>query len=257
MKEKLTIGLIQAPLVWHSPEANRSYFEQKISVTAGVDLFILPEMFSTGFTMNPQHIAEEMFGETTMWMQKMSAENNCAITGSIVVRENNQLFNRLIFVDEEARIFTYDKRHLFTLAGEHLAYSAGSQKLIVAYKGWKICPLICYDLRFPGFSRNHEDYDLLIYVANWPEIRIGAWDVLLQARAVENMSYVAGVNRIGLDNNAMRYNGHSQVIDEMGKFVVAPTEDESVIVADLNKITLFKSREKFKFLHDKDDFTVV
>ncbi len=257
MSDVLKIALIQGPIVWHNADANRAYFEHKIKSVSEVNLFILPEMFTTGFTMNPYEVAEETQGETVNWMLKLAVECNCAITGSIVVKENARFYNRLIFVDENGRLHQYDKRHLFTLAGEQHSYSAGNDKLIIEYQGWKICPLVCYDLRFPVFARNKENYDLLIYVANWPKTRIKAWDILLPARAAENMSYVAGVNRIGTDNNQHQYSGHSQVVDEVGNYIIEPNEDESLQIAVLSKSKLIDSRKKFGFLNDMDEFTVV
>ena len=256
MKEILKIALIQGPIVWHNAERNRAYFEQKIKLTSQIDIFILPEMFTTGFTMKPSDVAEEMNGETVQWMLKIASEQNCAITGSVVIKENNQFYNRLIFVSEKGIIHQYDKRHLFSLAGEDHSYSSGNNKLIVDFRGWKICPLICYDLRFPCFARNLENYDLLIFVANWPKIRIKAWDILLPARAVENMSYVAGVNRIGTDENYHEYCGHSQVLDELGSYINEPNGTESILIANLSKSKLIASRSKFGFLNDMDEFTV-
>ena len=256
MQELLKVAFIQGPLIWHNADANRVYFEQKIRSVSEVDIFILPEMFTTGFTMNPDEVAEQMDGETVKWMSKLAAEQNCALTGSIVIKEHNKFYNRLLFITENGDIHHYDKRHLFTLAGEQHSYSAGNSKLIIDYKGWKICPLICYDLRFPVFSRNKESYDLLIYIANWPKIRTQAWDILLPARAVENLSYVAGVNRIGIDENQHQYSGHSQVLDEFGTYIIEPNDSESVKIAVLSKSKLIKSRKKFGFLNDMDDFTV-
>lgn len=257
MSDLLKIALIQGPIVWHSADANREYFEHKIKSVSAVNLFILPEMFTTGFTMNPDEVAEETQGETVNWMMKLAVECQCAITGSIVIKQNEHYYNRLIFVDENGSMHQYDKRHLFTLAGEQHSYSAGNDKLIIDYQGWKICPLVCYDLRFPVFARNKENYDLLIYVANWPKIRIKAWDILLPARAAENMSYVTGVNRIGTDNNQHQYSGHSQVVDEVGNYIIEPNEDESLQIAVLSKSKLIDSRKKFGFLNDMEEFTVM
>ncbi|MCF8322598.1 MAG: nitrilase family protein, partial [Flavobacterium sp.] len=186
----MKVALIQSSLVWENPIANRNYFEEKINAIAEkVDLIVLPEMFSTSFTMNPNSVAVTMKGETVQWLQSLAKNINAAITGSVIITENNNFFNRLLFVFPSGKIQFYDKRHLFSLAGEDIIYTAGKEKLIVDYLGWRICPLICYDLRFPVFSRNVEEYDLLIYVANWPKPRINAWDILLKARAVENMCY--------------------------------------------------------------------
>ncbi len=210
MKNILKITIIQSELVWENSAQNRQVFLEKIkSISEVVDLIILPEMFTTGFTMNPEKVAETMDGETIHWLKYLAKEKNTAITGSLIIKEGNKYYNRLVFVHPTGEIKTYDKRHTFTLAGEDKIYTAGNKKLIVAYKGWKICPMICYDLRFPVWSRNTDDYNLLIYVANWPKPRITAWSTLLKARAIENMSYVVGVNRIGADDNGHEYSGNS------------------------------------------------
>jgi len=250
-------ALIQSPLIWENPKANRKYFEEKISTLSDVDLIVMPEMFSTGFTMNPFPVAEAMDGETVLWMQSLAMVMKCAITGSLVIKENNGYYNRLLFVFPSGVIQFYDKRHLFSLAGEDEVYTKGKQRLIVEYKGFRICPLICYDLRFPVYSRNTQDYDLLIYVANWPETRITAWDTLLRARAIENMAYVIGVNRIGEDHNKHNYVGHSQVVDCLGNYLVTPDEDEGIFIATLNKEELLATRKKLGFLNDRDVFTVL
>lgn len=253
----MKIALLQTSLVWENAQANRQHFSQLIdSIDESVDMIVLPEMFSTGFTMRPEPVAEKMSGETVLWMQATAIAQKTAIVGSLVIKENDRYFNRLLFVYPSGTILSYDKRHLFTLAGEHGQYTAGSEKLIVDYKGWKICPLICYDLRFPVFSRNAEDYDLLLYVANWPKVRTQAWDTLLKARAIENMAYVVGVNRVGKDANGQEYIGHSQVIDALGNFVAEPKDQKSVIVVDLDQSHLAEIRKKFAFLNDRDDFTV-
>jgi predicted amidohydrolase len=180
-----------------------------------------------------------------------------AITGSMIIKENNNYYNRLLFVFPSGVIQYYDKRHLFSLAGEDAIYTKGKHRLIVEYKGFRICPLICYDLRFPVYSRNTEDYDLLIYVANWPETRIVAWDTLLKARAIENMCYVIGVNRIGEDHNKHKYVGHSQVVDCLGNYLVEPMEIEGVFISILDKEEMHETRKKLSFLNDRDAFTVL
>ena len=251
----MQVILVQAPLIWENPKLNRDYFEKIIkSISEKVDLIVLPEMFTTGFTMNPSAVSETMQGETVSWMQSLAKAKNCAITGSVVIKENGNFYNRMLFVFPSGEIQHYDKRHSFTLAGEEKVYTAGTQKLIVEYLGWKICPLVCYDLRFPVFSRNSEEYDVLIYVASWPKIRINAWDALLKARAIENMSYVIGVNRIGNDDNGHTYIGHSQVVDCLGEYVVEPQENEAIFMTTLDKSKLIEIRKKFAFLNDKDDF---
>ena len=251
----MKIAIIQSSLVWENPKANRNHFEEKInSLNEKVDLIVLPEMFTTGFTMNPEAVAETMEGKTVLWLQSLAKAKKVAITGSLVIKENNNFYNRLVFVFPSGEIQIYDKRHLFSLAGEDKVYTSGDQKLIVDYLGWKICPLICYDLRFPVFARNVEDYDVLIYVANWPKTRVHAWDILLKARSVENMCYTVGVNRIGFDNNHFEHVGHSQAIDFLGNYVLEPKDTEGVFIVELNKEKLLETRKKLGFLNDRDSF---
>ena len=253
----MKIALVQAPLVWENPIANRKYFEGKIiSIIENIDLIVLPEMFASGFTMNPKAVAEPMQGETVLWLQSLAKAKNLAITGSLVIEENGKFYNRLVFVFPSGEIKTYDKKHLFTLAGEHETYTSGTNKIIIEYKGFKICPLICYDLRFPVFARNTEDYDVLIFVANWPKLRINAWDALLKARSIENMCYTIGVNRIGEDQNQNSYSGRSQAIDFMGNYLIEPQENEGVFITTFNKKSLLESRNKFGFLNDSDSFVL-
>ena len=222
-----------------------------------VDLIVLPEMFVSGFTMNPKAVAETMNGETIAWLQHLAKAKDCAITGSLVIEENRKYYNRLVFVYPNGELKTYDKRHLFTLAGEDKVYTAGKEKLIIEYKEFRICPLICYDLRFPVFARNVEDYDVLLYVANWPKPRINAWDILLKARAVENMSYAIGVNRIGKDENELEYVGHSQAVDFLGNYLLEPQETDGVFIVELDKEKLLETRSKLAFLEDKDQFRLL
>lgn len=253
----MKIALIQSSLVWENPKANRNNFEDKINaISEKVDLIVLPEMFTSGFTMNPKDVCEAIDGETVLWLKLIAKAKNSAITGSLIIKENNNYYNRLVFVFPSGEIQFYDKRHLFTLAGEEKVYTFGKKKLIIEYKGFKICPLICYDLRFPVFSRNTEEYDVLLYVANWPKVRINAWDALLKARAIENISYTIGVNRVGIDNNKLEYNGHSQIIDFSGNYLLEPQENEGIYYTKLHKNDLLDFREKFGFLNDRDSFTV-
>jgi len=198
-----------------------------------------------------------MDGESVAWMKKTSAEKNAAICGSLAIAENGNFYNRMLFVYPNGEIAHYDKRHLFTLAGEHQSYTPGKEKMIVDFNGYRIRLLVCYDLRFPVFSRNDDDYDLLIYVANWPEPRILAWDTLLRARAIENMSYVVGVNRVGVDGNGHRYIGHSQAFDALGGSLIDCSESDDVMTVELNKNALLEARQKFGFLNDRDRFTVI
>ncbi len=256
MKTILNVIGIQADLVWENPNENRKLFEKKITnLDNDVDLIILPEMFTSGFTMQPDSVCESMNGTTVQWMQKMANKKSSAILGSIVIKENNKYYNRLIFVNPSGELEFYDKKHTFTLAGEDKAYETGSKKVIITYEGWKICPLICYDLRFPVWARNTEDYDLLIYVANWPITRVTAWSTLLKARAIENMSYVVGINRVGVDANNYQYSGNSCIVDYLGdKLASLPDNEQGNLAAklDFNKQQLV--RNKLGFLKDRDTF---
>ena len=258
MATNLTLAILQADLFWQDASANRRSFQQKIlQLSSDVDLIVLPEMFTTGFSMNAAALSEESQGETLYWMQEMAVLKDAAMTGSIIVREQGSYFNRLFFVYPNGEFRTYDKRHTFTYADEHKTYSSGSEKLIVEFRGWKICPLICYDLRFPVWSRNTEDYDLLLYVANWPAPRTAAWDILLQARAVENMAYCVGVNRVGKDGNDHLYIGHSAVYDPLGQLVSTSNyEEEFQQEINLDKLSLKEIRNRFKFLQDRDSFVL-
>lgn len=253
----MKIALIQSELTWENASKNRSNFENKIQqIDSEVNLIVLPEMFSTGFTMNAPEVAETMQGETVLWMQSMAKQKNAAITGSLIIVENEQYYNRMLFVFPSGEIQFYDKRHLFSLAEEDKFYTSGTQKVIVEYLGWKICLQICYDLRFPVFARNVENYDLLLYVANWPKVRTNAWDALLKARAIENLSYVVGVNRIGLDAHNYEHIGHSQVVDFLGNFILKPQETAGVFVVELDKNIMLETRKKLNFLSDKDQFEI-
>ena len=258
MKNELCIVGIQADLFWENPKKNLTFFEEKInSLPENTDLIVLPEMFTTGFTMNPEKVAEKMDGISVSWMLKIAAEKQIAITGSLVISDGANYYNRLIFVHPSGKIETYNKRHSFTLAGEHKVYTSGKEKLIVTYKGWRICPLICYDLRFPVWARNTENYDLLIFMANWPITRIKAWETLLKARAIENMSYVVGVNRTGKDANNYEYSGNSLAIDYLGEELSSLAKNEvGIISAIINKKNQAKVREALGFLNDMDSFHI-
>ena len=254
----MNVALIQTDIIWENPSENRKNLEEKIkALNESIDLIVFPEMFTSGFTMHPNLVAETMNGVTVLWLKNIAKTKNCAITGSLVIVENGNLYNRMVFVFPNGEIQHYDKKHLFTLAGEDKIYTSGKEKVIVNYKDFKICLQVCYDLRFPVFSRNTENYDLLIYVANWPKVRTNAWDILLKARAVENVSYVIGVNRIGTDNNNFEYIGHSQIIDELGNFILKPTEDEGVFIADFDKNKMLETRNKLNFLDDRDYFDLI
>ena len=258
MNETLKIALIQSSLVWESPKENRLLFSKKIDdVSKDVELIVLPEMFTTGFTMSPEHIDEKEGLETISWMKEKAVETGAAIIGSIIFNEKDNHYNRLYFIQPDGTLDYYDKRHTFTLAGEHKKYKAGDRLALVDFKGFRFCPLICYDLRFPVWSRNISDYDVLLYVANWPEPRINAWDTLLEARAIENMSYCVGVNRTGLDSNGNNYIGHSAVYDALGKQLAFSPKEEALIEVVISKSHIRDTRDKLRFLEDRDEFNII
>ena len=256
MKGELKVALIQSSLSWENPERNRNSFSKKMEmISSDVDLIVLPEMFTTGFTMLPENISRDEGLITLEWMRKKALEKDSALVGSMPFYEAENYTNRLFFVHPDGSYQHYDKRHTFTLAGEDKVYKAGTKKLIVDYKGFKICPLICYDLRFPVWARNTEDYDVLIYVANWPKPRVSAWDTLLKARAIENMAYCIGINRVGTDELGYEYSGHSAVYDCLGKQLVF-SEKEETCYTTLTKEHIKTTREKLRFLEDRDTFTL-
>ena len=259
MTENLKITIVQSELHWEDPEKNRVLFSEKIKhIDEPTDLIILPEMFPTGFSMNAKHLAEEDDGPSLKWMQSEAKKYATAITGSVIVKESEKYYNRMFFVFPDGSYEAYDKRHTFTLAKENEVYTEGQKRIIVNYKGWKICPLICYDLRFPVWARNDEDYDLLIYVANWPKIRMLAWDTLLRARAIENMTYCVGVNRTGVDGNNHDYVGHSAVYDVLGEQISQNAFQENFTqTLTLSKEHIQTNRKRFHFLNDRDEFRIV
>jgi len=253
----MKLSIIQTSLTWENPKANRENFERLINgINEATDLIVLPEMFATGFTMQPDRVAETMDGDTVKWMKDMAKAKDCAITGSLVIEDSGNYYNRLFFVLPDGEMYTYDKKHLFSLAGEDKQYTAGTNRLIISYRGWTICPLVCYDLRFPVFSRNTEDFDLLLYVANWPTVRVAAWTALLKARAIENMCCVVGVNRTGQDNNGHDYPGQSQVVDCLGAYIEPPSANERVFTVELDKEAMLATRKKLGFLNDGDSFSL-
>lgn len=255
MNQNLNISLIQTNLVWENPQANFRNFEEKVNtLTVSPDLIILPEMFNSGFSMN---FSEKSPSESLNWMTKISKKTESAVYGSIAISEGGSCFNRGCFVKPDGEQTFYDKKHLFKYGKEHETYTAGSEAIIVDYKNWKIKPLICYDLRFPVWSRNTAPYyDLLIYVASWPVARIEAWKTLLRARAIENQCYVVGVNRLGQDGNGLSYNGQSLVIDYSGEILSDPKEDDGMFSTTLSLENLQTFRAKFPFLSDADPFTM-
>ena len=255
----LTITIIQSDLHWENKAANLAMFAKKINgIKEKTEIIILPEMFSTGFSMQSKTLAETMNGETVTWMKKTAAEKKAIITGSIIAEENGKYFNRLIWMLPNGESGHYDKRHLFAFAEEDKFYSPGEKRLVASVKGWKINLLICYDLRFPVWARQggEAEYDLLIYVANWPERRIHAWKTLLQARAIENQCYVAAVNRVGDDGNNIHYSGDSMIIDPLGEILYQKSQQEDVFTFTLQKEKLEEVRNKFPFLKDADNFFI-
>jgi len=255
--QDLKVALIQFDIIWQNPEANRQLLKSKIAkISTGTDLVILPEMFTTGFTMDTVKNAEPMKGITLSWMQKMAAEIKAVITGSIIIKEDNNFYNRLFWVEPNGNYSFYDKRHLFRMADEHEHFSQGNKQSIFELHGWKIKPQICYDLRFPTWSRNiNLEYDLIFYVANWPKARVNAWDALLKARAIENLSYSIGVNRIGMDGTSKSYNGHSACYDFKGE-QLANKEEDTVMYLTLEKNALEKYRKSFPANLDADAFNI-
>ena len=257
MKNSLNITLIQTSLFWENVEKNLSHFDKLISEISDTDIILLPEMFNTAFCPKSNHLGETMEGETVSWMKEIAKNKNSTIAGTLMVKEGEKVFNRLLWISKNGTIHTYDKHHLFSLIKEERYISKGTGRLIVQEDGWRICPLICYDLRFPIFSRNDVDYDLLIYLANWPIKRIDAWDTLLKARSIENQCYTIGVNRVGEDGNGIPFNGHSKVFDAFGKELLSATEHkEQILQIEISLDDLKLKRRQMNFLKDRDDFTL-
>ena len=258
MKSNLNITLIQSDLFWENVNSNLFNFGKLISNINGTDIILLPEMFNTSFSPKSSHLAESMDGKTINWMKDISKSKGCAIVGTLMIKEVGNIFNRLVWISKNGTIYTYDKHHLFSLIKEEKYISKGKERLIVELEGYKICPLICYDLRFPVFSRNDIEYDLLIYLANWPVKRIGAWDTLLKARSIENQCYTIGVNRIGKDGNKVPFNGHSKVFDAFGNELFSAIENkEEVLQFEISLDDLKLKRRQMNFLQDRDDFSLL
>lgn len=257
-QQDLRISLVQTELVWQQPQANRDRLAELLKPLAGQsDLIVLPEMFTSGFSMAPEQVAEPVDGPTTDWLRQQAAELGAAITGSVATDLGGRYCNRLLFVSPQGELQYYDKWHLFRMAGEHRHYQAGERRVIFSYRGWRILPLICYDLRFPVFSRNRQEYDLLLCVANWPQPRRHPWRTLLQARAVENLCYVAGVNRVGEDGNRLPYSGDSMLVDFKGEPLIdQPAGEPFVDSATLSAGQLAAFREKFPAWLDADPFVL-
>jgi predicted amidohydrolase len=276
----LTITGIQSNLHWEDKKANLQMLEEKIfSVSQSTEIVVLPEMFSTGFSMQPEKLAETMEGETIQWMKQVAAKKKIILTGSLIIKDSSPplheemgsggeaYYNRLVWVLPNGQVGHYDKRHLFAYADEDQHYTPGEKRLIASVKGWKINLLVCYDLRFPVWSRQASpqrrgeqstpEYDILIYVANWPERRVHAWTTLLRARAIENQCYVIGVNRTGDDGNKIHYTGESMAIDPMGEILYHKKDEDDVFTVTLDRSHLEKVREKFPFWKDADSFKII
>lgn len=258
--ENLRLTLVQMDIAWLDRQANLNYLSKLFLKLKGqTDLVVLPEMFTTGFTEKSKEFAEPMNGLTIQFLKKMATDNGFAIAGSIIIEEEPSFYNRFLFITPEQKVYHYDKKHLFRLSGEIDNYTAGKSKIIIHYKGWNICPQICYDLRFPVWSRNvNNEYDLLIYSASWPKSRIDVWDSLLKARALENQSFVCGVNRIGIDGNQLIYNGKSILFDAKGRTMSTIEENkEEYQTVNLSKYSLSIFRENFPVWKDSDSFQFI
>jgi omega-amidase len=273
----LTVTGIQSTLHWEDKKANLQMFEEKIfSISQKTEIVVLPEMFSTGFSMQPKRLAETMEGETLKWMKQVAAKKKIILTGSLIIKDSplrvergsggEVYYNRLVWVLPNGQVGWYDKRHLFAYGDEDQHYTRGKKRLISSVNGWKINLLVCYDLRFPVWSRQSSpageaggglEYDVLIYVANWPERRIDAWTTLLRARAIENQCYVIGVNRTGEDGNKIHYTGSSMAIDPLGEILYHKKDEEEIFTVSLDKSVLEKAREKFPFWRDADRFKII
>jgi omega-amidase len=277
----LSVSVIQSKLYWEDKEANLRMFSEKIdSIKEKTEMVILPEMFSTGFTMNPESVAEKMNGRTVEWMHQVAAKHRIIVTGSLIIEEDGKYFNRLVWMLPVGQYGHYDKRHRFTYAGENLQYTSGNKRLIASVNGWKLNLQICYDLRFPVWASQqtfvppllrkkrvsnfdaykepeHPEYDMLVYVANWPKVRIHAWKTLLQARAIENQCYVIGVNRVGQDGNEIYYSGDSMIIDPLGEILYQKQDVEDVFTMTFHKETLDGIRSKYPFWKDADHFMIL
>lgn len=259
----LTFTLIQTSLHWENKVANLQMLEEKISgIKEKTQVVILPEMFSTGFSMKPEQLAETMDGETVTWMKKVAAQKIVILAGSVIIEDEGKYFNRMIWMLPNGQYGYYNKRHLFAFAGEDKHYTGGTERFIASVNGWKLNLLVCYDLRFPVWARQQFDeeknfeYDALIYVANWPERRSTAWKSLLQARAIENQCYVIGVNRVGKDGNDIAHSGDSMVVDPLGEVLYHKKNDEDIFTITLNKEDLNDVRERFQFWRDADEFQI-
>lgn len=254
--QDLKITIIQPNIIWENPKANIERYSNWIDKIDESDIIVLPEMFTTGFSMQPEKFNESMDGESVLWMKKTAKDKNAVITGTLIIEENKKFYNRCLWVFPDGKIEKYDKRHLFTMGQETQHYSAGDKKLVVEYKGWKFCPLICYDLRFPVWARNQENYDVIIYMANWPSTRHHVWKNLLISRAIENQAYCFGINRIGSDGSGLNYMGDSACISPKG-FAEFLGKEESVKTFKISYSDLHNFRKNFPLLEDRDQFQIL
>jgi omega-amidase len=258
----MRVSIVQTPLTWENPEANRAMLEEKLwSLKGQTDLIVLPEMFTTGFSMNAQSLAEPMQLTTFRWMKQLASHTGAALTGSYIVKENGLYYNRMLWMQPDGQYYTSDKRHLFRKAGETDSYTAGTERLLINWQDWNFLPLICYDLRFPVWSRNkwqgeQAQYDCLVYVANWPSARHMAWETLLRARAIENLSYCIGVNRIGKDEKGLEYLGGSVVLNFKGEALTEASSAETIQTISLEKAPLENFRRQFPFYLENDRFVI-
>jgi len=257
--KNLSFSLIQSEIIWEAPEDNRMFFESKISELSSGQIVLLPETFTTGFSAKAVEQAEDMQGPSIAWMKKVSKERNLILGGSLIIEEDGKIYNRFIWMQPDGKFHFYNKRHLFSYGGEGDKFTAGDKRTIVSANGWKINLQVCYDLRFPVWSRmrTENEFDILIYVANWPEQRIEAWNSLLKARAIENQSFVIGLNRIGSDGNELNYIGESQLIHPSGDLICKEKNNEAVISFTLEKAEIISHRKKYPFLRDRDKFNVI
>jgi len=257
MAEKLTISLIQSDLYWEDPKSNRKKFESIINKLPETDIILLPELFTTGFTMDVKNNSEGIEGPSVVWMHDMAKKNAAAMCGSLIIEDGGNYYNRLFFISPDGLLGTYDKRHLFRMGDEHMNYTTGRQRVIIDYKGWRVLPQICYDLRFPVWSRNRGDYDLYINVANWPASRQHIWTTLLAARAIENQCYVVGLNRVGIDGTGLDHCGNTMLADYKGRTIKSiPYGEEGHFTEtiDLKEQNAFK--ERFPAYLDADEFKI-
>lgn len=256
--QDLTVTLIQTALHWENKEKNLSMFTDKLNtITSATDVVLLPEMFTTGFSMQSAALAEDMNGPTVQWMKEQAARLNAVVCGSFIAKENNRYYNRLLWMQPDGTYDTYDKRHLFRMGDEQQHYSAGDKRLLVEWKGWRICPMVCYDLRFPVWVRNRNEYEVLLFVANWPERRAVHWKLLLQARAVENLSYCLGVNRVGEDGNGIYHSGDSSIFSARGEQLWQQSHEEEIKTITLSKQDLLDYRKAFPAQLDADEFELL